>query len=112
PNYFYLNDWMGELALKNQKDKNPKVFKEATSYLATHYSGVAIQQFVTGKADKSVLYVDKAIATYKSIDDYYNMYFQYIIKAQFLYRTNQTEKAVSCLIEALSLNRSQYFAST
>ena len=101
PNYFYLNNWMGELALKNQKVKNPKVYESATSYLATHYSGVAIQQFVNGKADQSVPYVDKAIAAYRSIDDDYNMYFQYIIKAQFLYRTNQTEKAISVLFEAL-----------
>ncbi len=101
PNYFYLNNWMGDLAVKNQKVKNHEVYKSATSYLATHYSGVAIQQFVTGQADKSVGYVDKAIAAYRSIDDHYNMYFQYIIKAQFLYRTNQTEKAVSVLFEAL-----------
>ncbi|MBD3583520.1 tetratricopeptide repeat protein [Flavobacterium selenitireducens] len=101
PNYFYLNNWMGELALKNQKSKNASVYESATSYLATHYSGVAIQQFVTGKADKSVGYIDKAITAYRSIGDDYNMYFQYIIKAQFLYRTNQTERAVSCLFDAL-----------
>ncbi|RZJ34899.1 MAG: tetratricopeptide repeat protein [Flavobacterium sp.] len=101
PNYFYLNNWMGELALKNQKANNREVSKSATSYLATYYSGVAIQQFVNGQGDKSVPYVDKAIAAYRSIHDDYNMYFQYIIKAQFLYRTNQTEKAVACLFEAL-----------
>src|SRR5690606_7943150 len=85
----------------NQKTKNPEIFKSATSYLATYYSGVAIQRFVNGQADQSVPYVDRAIAAYRSINDHYNMYFQYIIKAQFLYRTNQSEKAIAFLFEAL-----------
>ncbi|MGC4040659.1 MAG: histidine kinase [Flavobacterium sp.] len=102
PNYYYIVNWMGKLAQKALKEsQNPKVRTRANMYLGTFYNGKAIEAFMDGKIDKSVAYEDKAIAIYKAEKNYDEMYYQYIIKAQFLYRMNETEKAISCLFSAL-----------
>lgn len=102
PNYFYLNNWNGKLARETLKKKNTAaVQKAATLSLSTYYNGLAIESFVKGQIDKSVPYIDKSIALCKSVKGYDEMYYQYIVKAQFLYRINETEKAVTYLFDAL-----------
>lgn len=101
-NYFYLNNWNGKLAKETLKKKNTTaVQKAATLSLSTYYNGLAIESFVKGQIDKSVPYIDKSIALCKSVKGYDEMYYQYIVKAQFLYRINETEKAVTYLFDAL-----------
>lgn len=102
PNYYYIVHWMGWIAHKTLKENtNVAVRKRANMHLGTYYNGLAIEAFMKGRIDKSVAFEDKAIAVYKAEKDYDEMYYQYVLKAQFLSRINESEKAISCLFAAL-----------
>ncbi len=102
PNYYYIVRWIGRIAEKTlAESKVPAVRKSAASWMGTYYNGMAIESFFKGEIDKSVPYVDKAIEQFQSVKDLDNVNYHLIVKAQFLFRTNQTEKAVECLFKAL-----------
>lgn len=102
PNFFVIVRWMGAIGQKAlRENKHPLVRKRVNVFMGTYYSALAIESFSKGRIDQSVAYEDRAIKVYKDEKDWDEMYYHYIIQAQFLQRANQTEKAISQVFKAL-----------
>lgn len=102
PNFHKLTDMMGALALKNYKQpKSPKLHKEYGVYLASYYSAQATLFLQKEEYDKSEQYFDKAIALYKALKSYDDMYTTYLEKAQLYSKTNKQDKAIALIFEVL-----------
>ena len=102
PKYYYLNRFIGTIALKNLKKRNNAALHENyTLWLGTYYNVLAIDYGHKKEAVKGLAAIDKSIALYKSIKAYDDAYYQLIIKGSFYSLINENEKAISCLFTAL-----------
>jgi len=101
-NYYYLNNILGNLALKNyKKEKNPKTKKVYTEWVATYYSIVASEYSHKTDREKGLIYHDKAIALLRSIKSYDEMYVAYLSKAAYYVMMEKDDKAIPLIFEAL-----------
>jgi tetratricopeptide (TPR) repeat protein len=102
PKYYYLNQLMGTIALKNLKKHNNSVLHETyTLWLGTYYNVLAIDYGHKKEAVKGLAAIDKSIGLYKSIKAYDDVNYQIIIKGSFYSLINENEKAIACLFTAL-----------
>lgn len=97
-----LNEIMGKLALKNLKNANPQeLHVKYTKYLAAYYSNLGGQYTVKRDLVKTVSYLDKSMALFKSVGAYYEMNYVLVSKGIFYSQINDKEKAIQCLFTAL-----------
>ncbi|MDR6919782.1 MULTISPECIES: tetratricopeptide repeat protein [Chryseobacterium] len=97
-----LNEMMGKLASKNLKNTNPQdLHVKYTKYLAAYYSNLGGQYTVKRDAVKTVFYLDKSMALFKSVGAYYEMNYVLVGKGIFYSQINDKEKAIQCLFTAL-----------
>lgn len=102
PKFHQVVDLLGEIALKNyNKKNNPKLQKRYTSWLATYYSSLATRYLQKEEYNKAVLHYDKAIALYKSIKSYEDMYTVYLTKSGLYKTTGETDKQIALIFETL-----------
>lgn len=102
PKFHQVVDLLGEIAFKNYtKKNNPTLQKRYTSWLATYYSSVATRYLQKEEYNKAALHYDKAIALYKSIKSYEDMYTVYLTKSGLYKTTNETDKQIALIFEAL-----------
>lgn len=107
PNYYYLNNMLEKLALKNFNQKNPTKLREVyAEYLAESYASSAIGEERKRDFAKAFNYIDKSIAFYKLAKSYENMNFSIVTKATLYSDIQEYEKAVEWLFKAL-----KYFES-
>ncbi len=102
-NYFYLNKMIGDIVLKNYKNKNTTALHEKyTILLASYYSKVATEyRYKEGESDKQYAYYDKAIALLKSVKVYDEMHAVFLVKASAYFADKKDEKAIPLAFTAL-----------
>jgi tetratricopeptide (TPR) repeat protein len=102
PKFYYINNLIGAIALKNLKKHNNQALHETyTMWLGTYYNVLAIDYGHKKEAVKGLAAIDKSIALYKSIKAYDDANYQLIIKGSFNSLINENERAISCLFTAL-----------
>lgn len=102
PKFHQVVDLLGEIALKNYKKKNsPKLQTRYSKWLATYYSSLATRYLQKEEYDKSAQYYDKAIALYRATKSYEDMYTVYLTKSGLYKTTNETDKQITLIFEAL-----------
>lgn len=101
-NYYYLNNMLGTLALKNYKKKQqPKVHRIYTEWLSSYYSTLASEYSHKTAREKGLVYHDKAIALLRSIKSYDEMYVAVLAKASFYILMDKDGKAIPLIFDAL-----------
>lgn len=101
-NYYYLNNILEKLALKNYRKKNaPELHNVYATYLAEAYSSSAIGEQRKRNYVKAFSYIDKSIALYKEAKSYENMNFAIVTRGSLYSDIQEYEKAVQSLFVAL-----------
>jgi len=96
------NDLMGKIAFKNYvKKNNEKLHKKYTTYLAGYFNNVAYQ-LEEAQDEKSLYYIDKSIALYRSINEENGVYTSMASKAFILSKRNKIKEAIDAYFKALS----------
>jgi len=102
PKFHQVIDMLGEIALKNHNKKNnPILQKKYSTWLATYYSSLATRHLQKEEYNKALLNYDKAIALYKANKNYDDMYTVYLTKSGVYKTTNETDKQIALIFEAL-----------
>ncbi|MGC4041177.1 MAG: histidine kinase [Flavobacterium sp.] len=101
-NYYYLNNMLGKLALKNYKkgstSKEQMIYAE---WLASYYSIVANEYTQKAMPEKALAYHDKTIAILKSIKSYDEMHVAALGKAAFYVIMEKDKEAIPLIYAAL-----------
>ncbi|MFT3794704.1 tetratricopeptide repeat protein [Flavobacterium sp.] len=92
---------MGQIAQKNLSRKNdPTLHRAYTIYLAAYYNNISI--LLEDKADaRSLDYLNKSIALYKSVGDNDEVYSSTVSKGLLLSRRKRYKEAIDCYYQAL-----------
>ncbi|RZJ69215.1 tetratricopeptide repeat protein [Flavobacterium sp.] len=102
PNYLYLNDMLGKLALANYNKKDsPAAHKRYAEWLGTYYSAVAQDYSHQKKNAESLQYHDKAIAILRGVKSYDDMYVAVLNKAQLYTLIKEEDKAIPLIFSSL-----------
>lgn len=102
PKFHQVVDMLGEIALKNYNKKNsPALQKKYATKLATYYSSLATRHLQREEYNKALLNYDKAIALYRANKAYDDMYTVYLTKSGVYKTTNETDKQIALIFEAL-----------
>lgn len=102
PKFHKVIDLLGEIVIKNyNKRNNAKLQKKYTKWLAMYYSCLGTRYLHNEEYKKSELYYDKAIVLYKSVKSYDDMYTVYLKKSNLCSITNEINKQIGLIFEAL-----------
>lgn len=96
------NDLMGKIARKNlgNQSLDPAVRKKYSAYLAGYYNNLSIL-LEENRNDRSLVYLDKSIRLYQSVQALNDVYSGIVSKGMLLSRRGKNVEAINCYFEAL-----------
>jgi tetratricopeptide (TPR) repeat protein len=103
-NYYYISKILGDLALKNYKNKKsnpPELQKKYTMWLGSYYSLLGSEYFRKPDHEGGLACFDKSIALHKEAGGFKDMHFAMISKAALLTKLKRYDEAIPYLFKAL-----------